>query len=378
MKILVLAPETPVPPTSGSRQRTFHLARELAAAADVDVVALGRVPEDAREPFSLRAVEHRTTRFGALARSLRQPYLAAKVASPAAARLASAARWDTVQAELPFMVAAATHARAPIVLDTQNVETDVVATMAELEPRFLHRARWRWETRKTARFERRVVGIVDAVCAVSDADAATFERWGAQNVVVVPNGVDTATTAYQPPGEGPALAYVGHFGYRPNALAALELVDDVLPAVRAQGVEASALVVGRDPTPELVTRAGPAVEVTGEVPDVLVHLRRAAALVLPIRAGGGSRLKILEAMAAGVPVVSTKLGILGLDARDGEHFLLGETRGELAAQAVRVVRDRPLALALSRSARALVERRYDWSIVARPLIELHASLAERR
>lgn len=378
MKILVLAPETPVPPTSGSRQRTFHLARQLGAAADVDVVALGPVPESIAEPFSLRGVEHGTTRFGALARSLRQPYLAAKLTAPAAARLASEGRWDSVQAELPFMVAAATHARAPIVLDTQNVETDVAASVAELEPRLVHRARWRWEARKTERFERRVVTVADAVCATSDEDAATFERWGARRVVVVPNGVDAAATGYTPPPTGSVLAYVGHFGYRPNVLAALELLDEVLPAARSQGLDASALVVGRDPPAELAARAARDIEVTGEVPDVLVHLRRAAALVLPIRAGGGSRLKILEAMAAGVPVVSTGLGVAGLDVRAGEHFLLGETSRDLAAQAVRVVRDRALADAISRSARTLVEHRYDWSVTARPLIDLHATLDRLR
>jgi glycosyltransferase involved in cell wall biosynthesis len=332
------------------------------------------VPEAAREPFALRGVEHRSTRLGALARSLRRPYLAARLDAPAAARVAAEGRWDTVQAELPFMVGAATHARAPIVVDTQNVEADVAASVAQLDPRLVHRARWRWEAWKTERFERRVVELADAVCAISDDDAATFERWGARRVVVVPNGVDAVATPYAPPGGGRVLAYVGHFGYRPNVLAALELVDSVLPAVREHEPEASALVVGRDPPAELAGRASAVVRVTGEVPDVRVHLRSAAALVVPIRAGGGSRLKILEAMATGVPVVSTGLGVAGLDVRAGDHFLHGETPRELAAQAVRVVRDPALADSISRAARALVETRYDWSVVARPLLELHASL----
>lgn len=378
MKILVLAPETPLPPTSGSRLRTYHLARALGAVADVEIAALGPVPDGAGEPFSLRGVEHEATRMGALVRSLRRPYLAAKVDAPAAARLASEGRWDTVQAELPFMVPPATRAGAPIVLNTQNVEADVARSVAKIDPRHAHRLRWRWEARKTERFERIAVGVADAVCAISDEDAATFERWGARKVVIVPNGVDTTATAYAAPPAGSVLAYVGHFGYRPNVLAALELVEEVLPAVRAQDMAASALVVGREPPHELATRAGDAIEVTGEVPDVLPHLRRAAVLVLPIRAGGGSRLKILEAMAAGVPVVSTPLGVAGLDVRADEHFLLGESSRDLAAQAVRIVRDRALAGALSRSARELVERRYDWSVAARPLIELHDSLGGRR
>jgi polysaccharide biosynthesis protein PslH len=356
----------------------YHLARELAAAADVDVAALGPVPADVRAPLSLQSIEHRATRIGALTRSLRRPYLAAKLDAPAASRLASQARWDSVQAELPFMVAAATHARAPIVLDTQNVEAEVAASVAELDPRRMHRVRWRWEARKTERFERNAVNIADAVCAISDDDAATFESWGARKIVVVPNGVDTARTSYAPPPGGSALAYVGHFGYRPNVLAALELIDAVLPAVRTSHEDATALIVGRDPPPELTGRASSIVDVTGEVPDVLVHLRRAAALIVPVRAGGGSRLKILEAMAAGVPVVSTRLGVAGLHVRADEHFLLGEAPRELAAQALRVIRDRALADSISRSARGLVESRYDWSVAARPLLELHASFGRLR
>lgn len=378
MKILILAPETPVPPTSGSRLRTFHLARALAAEADVEVAALGRVPDPVEAPFPLRALEHGVTRLGALARSLRRPYLAARLDAPAASQLAAEHRWHTVQAEVPFMFAAAAHARAPVVLNTQNVETEVAASVAAVEPRRLHRARWRWEARKTERFERSVIPAADAVCAVSDADAATFERWGARRIVVVPNGVDAEAIPYTPPQGGSVVAYIGYLGYRPNALGALELVDAVMPAVRAHVPGATAVVVGREPPPELVARDGDAVHVTGGVPDVLVHLRRAAALVLPIRAGGGSRLKVLEAMAAGIPVVSTGVGVAGLDVRPDDHFLLGETPHELAAQAVRIIGDRSLAETISRAARAFVESRYDWAVTARPLIELHAELGAAR
>jgi glycosyltransferase involved in cell wall biosynthesis len=142
-----------------------------------------------------------------------------------------------------------------------------------------------------------------------------------------------------------------------------------VPAARAR-------IVGRDPTPRLRDRHGGAVQITGTVPDVLPHLRAAGVLVLPLRSGGGTRLKVLEAMAAGVPVVSTPLGVEGLAVRDGEHVLIGRSAADLAELAARVLRDRALAVALSRAGRALVERTYDWAVVARPLIELHHRLAE--
>lgn len=370
MRILQLAAETPVPPTSGVRLRVLHLARQLAATADLEVLALGAAEADA-EPFSLRGVPHADARWRALAESARHPYMAARLDSAAMRDAAAAARVDTVQAEFPYLVPAALAAEAPVVLSAHNVESEVMASLAEADGRLLHRRRWAWEARKTAGFEAAAARAVAAVAATSDHDAEVFERWGARRVVVVPNGVDTRAITHHPPPPGAELAYVGHYGYRPNALAAQELVEQVLPRVPG----ATARLVGRDPGPEVERLEGPTVTVTGEVADSVAELRSARILLVPLRSGGGTRLKVLEALAAGTPVVSTAFGVAGLDVRDGEHVLIGETAEELAQLAARVVADDALAAALSERGRTLVERSYDWSIVARPLVELHRELA---
>ena len=369
----MLAGETPIPPSSGVRVRTLHLARQLAQAFDVHVLALGAVPTAAAEPFELTAIPHRWGRSGPLLRSLRTPYMAAKLSSQAAARLATAAAPRTVQAELPFLAPPALETRAPVVLDAHNVETELLRSLAESEPRRAWRLRWRWEARKTERFERGTALAVEAVCATSEHDAATFERWGATEIVVVPNGVDIDGIAYEEPASAPMLVYVGSYGYRPNALAARELVKEVFPVVRRAVPHAGNRLVGREPE-AVLQELPPGVEATGEVDDTVEHLRQAAALVVPRRAGSGTRLKILEAMAAGVPVVATPLAVAGLDVRDGEHVLLGQTSHELAGQAIRLLEDRALARQLSTAARADVEQRFAWSVVARPLVELHARL----
>jgi glycosyltransferase involved in cell wall biosynthesis len=370
VKILQLAAETPVPPTSGVRLRVLHLARQLAAAADVELLALGAA-EAASEPFSLRGVPHGGGRWRALAESARRPYMAAKLDSASLRDAAGSAHADTVQAEFPYLVPAALAAGAPVVLSAHNVESEVMSTLAEADPRRFHRRRWAWEARKTERFEVEAARAVAAVATTSDHDAEVFERWGAAKVVVVPNGVDTNAIAHRAPPAGAELAYVGHYGYRPNAIAAEELVEQILPRVPGATVR----LVGRNPGPDVERLAGPSVTVTGEVQDPIAELRRARVLVVPLRSGGGTRLKVLEALAAGTPVVSTPFGVAGLDVRDGEQVLIGETAEELAGLATRVVADDALAAALSERGRALVEASYDWSIVARPLIELHQELA---
>ena len=336
------------------------------------------MPAGHGEPFSLRGVPHDRSRAAALLRSFRTPYEAAKIRSPRLEQLLAAGTWATVQAELPFVASAALAARAPLVLDAHNIEADVLATLARTDGRAAHRARWRWESAKTARYERRVISAVAAVCTTSDADAESADRLGSRRTVVVPNGVDCAAIEYRRPASSADLAYVGHFGHRPNVLAAVELVDEVLPRVRADVPDAGLLLVGREPGAEVRSREGTAVTVAADVPDVLPYLHRSRALVVPLRSGGGTRLKVLEALAAGVPVVSTPFGVAGLDVRDGQDVLLGDSAADLAAQCIRVLRDDALALALSERGRALVASRYDWSVVARPLVELHAELGRSR
>jgi glycosyltransferase involved in cell wall biosynthesis len=372
VRTLVLATETPIPPTSGLRVRTLHLTRQLAAVADVDVAALGDAPSVPGEPFRLHGVGRGRGRLAAALAAIRRPYLAAKLDSRELASFASRGGWDTVQAEFPFTVPAALHAGVPVVLDAHNVETDVVLGFLGQAPHLAARLRWTVEQRRTERFERWAVASAQAVCATSSEDAERLTSLGARRVEIVPNGVETSALAFADPSDEPRLLYVGHYGYRPNAAAARELVREVLPRVRQRIPAATVTLVGGDPPQDL---GGEAVVAAGAVPSVVPYLHRSRALVVPLRAGSGTRLKVLEALAAGLPVVSTPLGVAGLDVRDGEEVLLGETADDLASQAARVLEDRSLAVFLARNGRALAERRYDWGVVAQPLLALHEELA---
>lgn len=363
-RILVCSYEPPVPPHGGYRLRVLHLARLLAGVGDVTVAALGEVPAAHDEPFELVGLDHDFSRRRALVRSWRRPYLAALLDSPALRDLAAAGRWDLVVASSPFFVGLATPADAPVVLDAHNVETDIMATLGRTDERRLHRLRWRWEAAKMGPAERAAVRASAAVLATSDQDAAVFRAWGAERVEVVPNGVDSAAVSWAPPSPHHELLYVGQYGYRPNEAAAVELVTEVLPRVRAAVPDATVELVGRNPTEAVRALEGAGVAVVGAVDEVLPCLHHARVVVVPLRAGSGTRLKILEAMAAGTPVVATPLGAAGIDAVDGEHLLLGDSPADLAAQTVRVLTDDDLAAGLSKAARALVEQRYDWGVFA--------------
>jgi glycosyltransferase involved in cell wall biosynthesis len=376
IKVLILSGESPLPATTGVRLRVLHLARQLAGAFDVDLLALGQVPRDVDEPFALRGVPHSWGRMRPLLGSLNRPYMAAKLDSSAARELAAGAAPATAQAELPFLVPAAQAPRAPVVLDAHNVETELLRSLSANEPNVGRRLRWRWETAKTARFESAVARGVEAVCVTSDLDAAVFERWQAREVVVVPNGVDTKAVTYQEPAASSQLVYIGNFGYRPNVLAARELADEILPRVQRSHPTAAVNLIGPGSEP-LAASVRPGVETTGEVRSTLPYLHAAGAVVVPLRAGSGTRLKILESMAAGTPVVATPLAAAGLGVRDGEELLLGDSPTDLAAQVARLLSDPALARSLSATARALVEQKFDWSVVARPLVELHARLGGR-
>jgi glycosyltransferase involved in cell wall biosynthesis len=213
--------------------------------------------------------------------------------------------------------------------------------------------------------EERVSSVARLAFAVSDEDAAYFRHLRA-TVHVVPNGVECGAYSSIPAGQRlgtPLILYVGSLSWGPNASAARYLVREVLPRVRQDIADARVRVIGRNPPADLLELAAqPGVEVLPNVDHIQPHLREAHVVAVPLEAGGGSRLKILEAFAAGVPVVSTPVGSEGLSVCDGEHLLVAP-REELAEAVVRLLRDRPLADRIAIRARDLVRGRYDWQAI---------------
>jgi glycosyltransferase involved in cell wall biosynthesis len=231
-------------------------------------------------------------------------------------------------------------------------------------------ARWFWrrEARLMRAYERAAASGFCAVVAVSADDAERLVAEGARNVTVVPNGVDVAHYTEGPaPAKDPrTVIFIGWLRHDPNVDGLLYFLNRMWPLIARDIPDARLVVIGA-PAPAAVRRAAaraPGVELAGYVPDVRPLLRTAAVSVVPLRVGGGTRLKILESMAAGTAVVSTSVGCEGLGLEPDRHLLVGDDPGAFASRVVRVLRDPALRQRLEREAFDAVKARYDWSAMA--------------
>jgi polysaccharide biosynthesis protein PslH len=258
--------------------------------------------------------------------------------------------------------------RVPVVLFAHNVEHAIWRRLHQVERRAWRRALLGLEWRKMRRAEAGACRRAWRTIAVSDVDGAQLAASApGARVSTIPTGVDAAYFTPNGSGEAPAtLVFTGSMDWYPNEDAILYFLDAILPAVRREVPGVSLTVVGRRPTPRLRAAAATAgVHVTGSVDDIRPYVAEAAVYVVPLRVGGGTRLKIFEALAMGKAVVSTTVGAEGLPLAPGTHFLPADDPASFAAAVVSLLRDPDRRRALGRAGRQLVEARYSWAQVAR-------------
>lgn len=256
---------------------------------------------------------------------------------------------------------------------THNVEAEIFARHAKVAGDAVKRKVWDSQHRKMARFERRVLARFDKVIAVSERDALHFtQNYGLQGVESIPTGVDLDYFAWQLPapvggGTTPTVLFTGSMDWVANVDGVAWFLRNVWPRVRAENAGARFLVVGRNPPPSLVAMggAGTAVEFTGFVDDVRPYAREAHAFVIPLLVGGGTRIKAFEAMALGVPVVGTSVGMEGLGATADSHYLQQDDAAGMAQAVLALLGDHALRQRLSLAARELVEQRYGHRVAAK-------------
>lgn len=252
---------------------------------------------------------------------------------------------------------------ATIIVD-HNVEYRLRWEIAKAASLSLGR-RWHYlvESAKLRFREPRILKAADAIVAMSEADARAIQLLiGGKPVAVIPNGVDTAAFLdWDRRGRGTVALFVGSLGYPPNSDALEFFVDDVMPIILRRLPAFRLVVVGRAPSDLLLRKmAARNVAVYESVSDVKPFYREAAVFVVPLRIGGGTRLKVLEAMAAGLPVVSTRIGVQGIDVVDETHILLRDTPEGIAHSVVELINNDKMSRQLVVKARELVETKYDW------------------
>lgn len=257
----------------------------------------------------------------------------------------------------------------PTVMFTHNVEAEIFARHRDMAANPLLRAVWRSQHAKMQRFEAESLPRFDVVVAVSERDAQHFRQaCGVADPYVIPTGVDLDYFNWTAPVRDTDVVFCGSMDWLANQEAMRYFLEEVWEQIAAEVPEARMTVVGRAPPSALVERAqrrGFAWRFTGYVDDVRPFMRGAAVSVIPLRVGGGTRLKVYEAMAMGLPVVSTGVGVEGLPVRAGEHYLHADNSPDFAAAVVKLLRDRERREKLSHASREFVESHFSHRAAAR-------------
>lgn len=255
----------------------------------------------------------------------------------------------------------------PVVFFAHNVEHMIWKRLSQNDAQVWRRPFLELEWRKMRRYEAKTCGRANLTIAVSPEDRDLLAAGAAAKCRVIPTGVDISYFVPNGTPEKPVhLVFTGSMDWHPNEDAILYFMDAILPSIRREVPEASLTVVGRNPSLRLKKAAAKAgVRVTGTVDDIRPYVAQAAVYVVPLRIGGGTRLKIFEALAMGKAVVSTTVGAEGLPLVDGTHLLRADDPAAFARGVVSLLRDPARRRALGGAGRRLVEERYSWPQVAR-------------
>jgi len=265
------------------------------------------------------------------------------------------------------------YSQIPKIVDLENVDGAYINRLSEAQESWLSKFRLKLTRIKLVRHERRLTNKFSAVLTVSEEDRCELIRTAPElathsSTFVVPNGVDLSLLDYQgPPREPNRIIYSGSLTYTANYDGCLTFCREVLPMIREQLPDARFVITGSHDNIDIAPFVEAGVELTGQVPDIRPEVARSSVLVVPLRFGGGTRLKILEAMALGTPVVSTSVGAMGINGVSGKHLALADEPEEFARAVCTVLSDRSLAMRLSSEGRQLVADHFGWDTISSKL-----------
>ena len=396
LKILLLTPQLPYPAHQGTSLRNFHIVRGLGKQHEISLLSFtsdldaefGPLIDLCHEIITVPEPKRSTgLRLWQLA-STRKPDMAHRLHSIAfdlaLDGLLEHNAFDIVQIEGIELARAIEIVRevspnSKIVFDNHNAETELqrkaYETDRQMRGRWLAAAYSAVQVQRLAEFERWATENADATTVVSDEDAKLLSHLTPHASHVIPNSIDTEPYAnYAGATEPYELVFMGKMDYRPNIDAVLWFADEIWPLIRAEHPTARFAIVGQKPHERLNRlREIAGITITGWVESVLPYLHGAQVIVMPLRMGSGTRLKVIEALAAGKAVVSTKLGVAGFAVEDGKEVLIGEDSAEFAHQVNRLLADPNLAASLKPAAQQFATQ-YDYRTVIPALNTLYQSL----
>lgn len=393
-RLLALTSRLPFPPREGHQLRSWHLLRALAAEHEVTLLSFARdddAPTEcaplratvaALETFPIPAEQSRRALAAAAVRALAgaQPFIARKYASAALrARVAALIEHaDLVHVDmLPLLANLPATLRSPLVLNAHNVEHALLAHRIPTERSRLRRAFLRQQLGRLRAFEIAACRRADGVLACSPVDAGQIAAFApATRVAVVPNGVDLDANrpCAAPPSAPEQLVFVGQMGWFPNRDGIEWFLAEVFPRILAERPATELLLLGKADGLRVPAAVAARVRVAGFVADLRGAVHAAAVYVVPLRAGSGTRLKVLEAMALGKAIVTTHVGSEGIALEDGRDALFADRAADFAAAVLALLAAPARAAALGAAARTLAEAQYGWAAIGRDLCRLYGEL----
>jgi glycosyltransferase involved in cell wall biosynthesis len=385
VRVAVFAPYLPAPATTGGRIRIHRLAQALADVAELELFAVAD-PNELEKETARSALEPYAARHVAAARFTSLPALrrAARVRNAAPPALAAAFRRAHASRSFDVLVAEHCHAAAialeapgvPLVVDEHNVESEYVAERDRARGPLGY-----WKRREVALlegWEQRIWRTAREVVCVSQADAERVGKVRERAPVLIPNGVDMSSVPFRLPSArvGFDVLFVGLMSHPPNVAAARFLADEVMPLVLREEPRARLVLCGMNPNREVLALAREGVEVTGFVDSVAPYLEGAAVYANPLRFGAGTSLKVLEALASGLPLVSTAVGVRGFGLRAGPDYSEAESGQGFAREILDAFRNRGRFDDAATRGRELAAA-YDWSALCARFADLVRGLAHR-
>jgi glycosyltransferase involved in cell wall biosynthesis len=397
VRVLVIDEDIPFPLDAGKRIRTWNLLRRLAERHSVHLLCYGRPSDPGAEAVQKAGIRLCLVPPAAPLSSWRlylkllsnvfspYPFAVTKHYSRRFQRqldsLLENEPWDLIQCEwTPYARFTASCEHIPVLVATHNVESQILGRRASCSRNFLARLFFGMQEYKMRSFERRALLRASAVTTVTANDFDTVRHWGVKDVTVVPNGVDLPSF---PPHSGAErdneVLFLGSLDWYPNIDSLVYFLEQIFPLVRARRPEARLRIVGRRPSDALRrwVEGIRGVDFVGEVPDMSSQLDRAAVVIVPLRIGGGSRIKILEALAAGKAVVSTTIAAEGLEVTPGEELLIADSPTEFASHLEGLLSSKDKRRELGRRGHLLVSARYGWDDIASKLENTWWTLSKR-